>query len=67
MTLLVVNDDGSMREPVSPSINPAVYVPFGWWMAAFGEAARCLLAANRATQTLTQLSIALGASAFQQR
>lgn len=64
MTLLIVNDDGSMREPIRPSIQ---YAPFGWWMACFGETVRCWLAANRAAQTLAQLSVALGASAFSQR
>jgi len=64
MSLLVVTDDGTLRDPIRPSIQ---YLPYGWWMACFGEAVRCTLAANRATQTLAQLSIALGACALEQK
>ena len=58
--LMVVEEDGELREPYHPT---RLYWPYGMWVAAFGEVVKFSLTTARCAQTVALLHVQLMACA----
>lgn len=62
--LMIVDDDGELREPFRPT---RLYWPYGMWVAAFGENMKFALTVQRCAQAVSLLHVQLMACAAEPR
>ena len=62
MMLMIVEEDGELREPIRPV---RLYWPYGLWVAAFGEVVKFSLTTARCAQTVALLHVQLMACAME--